>query len=69
MKKSKFLKLGLWDFFKGLIVAILSGLANALAQPFTLKQLGIISLIVFVTYLSKNIVTNSQDEIFKSEKT
>jgi hypothetical protein len=67
MNKSRFLKLGLWDFIKGLIVSILSGLANALAQPFTLKQLGIITLIVFLTYLGKNIVTNSNDEILKPE--
>ena len=66
--RSKFLSLGLWDFIKGLIVALCYGLADALAQPHTLKEIGISCLIVLCVYLAKNIVTNNKDQIFTKDK-
>jgi len=66
--RSKFLRLSLWDFTKGLIVALLYGIADSLVQPHSLKEIGVSCLIVFCVYLAKNIVTNSSDQLLKPDK-
>jgi hypothetical protein len=73
---SKFLTLGLQDYLKGAIVAIGTGIITAL-QPILssgqlptliqLKTCGIAALAAGVAYLAKNLFTNSNGQIAKSE--
>ena len=74
--KSRFFNLNTKDFIKGLIVAILTGvltfLNNALISYHIvdmqlIKQTGIAALIGFLSYIIKNLFTNSKDEILKKE--
>lgn len=65
---SKFLTLGKSDFIKGLVIAVLTGVGTALTVPdFTLKSIAIASLVGMLSYLTKNLFTNSKDEILKPE--
>lgn len=70
--KSKLFRLSLTDFQKGLIVAILTG-GYTYIQSVTLTgvfdwKIFFISLSSgFLGYLTKNIFTNSNDKILKSE--
>lgn len=75
--KSEFLKLNLQDFIKGVLVAVLTAILIAL-QPMIergalptleeLKAIGIVGVTAGVSYLVKNLVTNSKDEMLKDEK-
>ncbi len=75
MKISKFLRLGKHDFIKGLLVAIgtaaltaLLNIVNTGQLPRTwpeLKPVAIASISAVLTYLLKNLVTNSQGQIGK----
>lgn len=74
--KSDFLKLNAKDFFRGLLVAVLTasliGLQpiidrGALPTLGELKAIGIVGLSAGVAYLVKNLVTNSKDEMLKDE--
>ena len=66
--KSKIFKLGKSDFLKGLVIAVLTGVGTALTVPNpTLKSVGIASLVGLISYLTKNLFTNSKDEILKPE--
>lgn len=72
--KAKFLRLNARDFFKGMIIAIIAAvitfLTNELQAGTTidLKRIGITALIAFLSYLVKNLFTNSKDEILTPEK-
>ena len=66
--KGKFLTLNRKDFLKGLVIAVLTGVGTALTVPNpTLKSVGIASLVGLISYLAKNLFTNSKDEILKPE--
>jgi hypothetical protein len=74
--KSNFLRLDTSDLVKGFVVAFLSasltGIINILdagTLPLLsdLKQAGIVGLTAGLSYLLKNLLTNSQDEILKKE--
>jgi hypothetical protein len=74
--KSNFLRLDTSDLVKGFVVAFLSasltGIVNILdagTLPLLsdLKQAGIVGLTAGLSYLLKNLLTNSQDEILKKE--
>ena len=64
------------DFLKGLVVAILttaSASLYAIAQTNTLptlmqlKQIGIVAIFAGISYVFKNMFTNSQDQLFAKE--
>jgi len=66
--KSKLFTLQVKDFIKGLIIAVLTGIGTALTVPDpTLKSVGIASLVGLISYLTKNLFTNSKDEILTPE--
>lgn len=74
--RSKFLALNLKDFFKGLIVAILTAVitfvysaleAGTLFEAGVLKKIGLIALATLLSYLLKNLFTNSQGEVLTVE--
>jgi len=74
--KSKFLSLEKKDFIKGLFLSVLTAIGTFLANELEagstvdlvlLKRVGIAALIAFIAYLSKNILTNSKDELLTSE--
>lgn len=74
--KSSFLNLNTQDLVKGFIVAFLSaaltGLvatldSGALPSLVELKQAGVVGLTAGLSYLLKNLLTNSQDELLKKE--
>ena len=75
--KSKFLSLNIKDFFKGLIVAILSAVitfayetlqTGDLFTPESLKKMGLVALATLFSYLLKNLFSNNNDELFKADK-
>ena len=75
--KAKFMSLGVKDFFKGLIVAVFSALITFLIEALQtgseidlnlLKRAGIASLIAFLSYILKNLFTNSKDQFLTVEK-
>lgn len=78
-EKSTIFKLNLKDFIKGALLAALAAIATALLQIvdsgnimtlfewITLKPILIVGLTAFVSYLLKNLLTNSEDKHFKSE--
>jgi len=66
--KSKLFTLQVNDFINGLIIAVLTGIGTALIVPDpTLKSVGIASLVGLISYLTKNLFTNSKDEILTPE--
>lgn len=74
--KSNFLNLNTQDLVKGFVVAALSAsltglvatLDSGLLPTLTeLKQAGIVGLTAGLSYLLKNLLTNSQDELLKKE--
>jgi hypothetical protein len=73
LKKSKFLSIGTKDFIKGSIVAVLIAVGTFLQTVLTAgselnyKQVLISAVIGFISYLVKNLLTNSRDEILKPE--
>ena len=78
-EKSTIFKLNLKDFIKGALLAALAAIATALLQIvdsgnimtlfewITLKPILIVGLTAFVSYLLKNLMTNSEDKHFKGE--
>lgn len=66
--KSKFLQLNRKDFFNGLIIAVGSAILTYLFEviqlgsfdTFEWKTIGSVSLIATTTYLSKNLLRNSE---------
>jgi len=76
MNMSDFLKINVRDLVKGSVVAVLAVLTSSLvtilesgALPTVeqLKKIGLIALTAGVSYLIKNFLTNSQDEVLKKE--
>ena len=76
MKTSKFLSLGKSDFLKATIMLALSAIVTALIPTLEsgtlptiaqLKAAGIVGLTAGLTYLLKNVLTNSQDQFLKKE--
>jgi hypothetical protein len=77
MKKSKFLNLNARDFLKGLLVAVLTALLTGVYQLLqmggdlswlTLKPVVMASAAAGLSYLIKNLLSNSQDEFAKTER-
>jgi hypothetical protein len=75
--KSNFLTLSARDFFKGLIVALISAVITFLYEAILagkpldlelLKSVGMIAFSAGLAYLLKNLGTNSAGEILKTEK-
>lgn len=76
MEKSEFLKLKRADFWKGLIVAVLTaavtGLSTAISTAtdfasFNWQSVVLASAGGFVAYILKNLFTNSEGDILKAE--
>jgi VIT1/CCC1 family predicted Fe2+/Mn2+ transporter len=74
--KSKFLNLDVKDAVNGFIVAFLSAALTGLVTTLDsgvlpnvaeLKQAGVIGLTAGLSYLLKNLVTNSKGDILKTE--
>ena len=75
--KSKFLTLGLKDIFKGIVMAFLGAFCAGLLQlldtgtiPTTWVQIQpivITGVAAALAYIMKNLFTNSEDKILKSE--
>lgn len=77
MKRSKFLRLSKRDFFRGMIVAVLTATGTYLtvelqsgsavdAEMF--KRVGLSGLIALMAYLIKNLFTNTNDELLTTDK-
>jgi hypothetical protein len=74
VKNSKFLKLNIFDFIKGLMVTIVIAILTALLQMLTnnpplidYSQICIVAISAGISYLLKKLSTNSNGELFKSE--
>lgn len=74
MKTSKFLSLNLNDFTKGLMVAIIGAVLgiitstiNAGSLAFDWPLIGKTALLSAIAYLTKNLFTNSKQEVFVKE--
>jgi VIT1/CCC1 family predicted Fe2+/Mn2+ transporter len=74
---SKFLNLNSEDFAKGLLVAIITAVltfayealqSGTLFAPGSLKTVGLVALSAMISYLLKNLFTNSQGQFLKAEK-
>lgn len=75
--KAKFLNLNIRDFVKGAIVAIFTAITtflydilnqNEVIDLAILKRIGMIALAAFISYLAKNLFTNSKDQFLSKEK-
>jgi molybdopterin-binding protein len=75
--KAKFLSLNARDFLKGLVVAVVAAVLTFLTNELTagstidlklLKRIGVTALIAFLSYLTKNLFTNSKGEMLTPEK-
>jgi hypothetical protein len=75
---SPFLKLNFNDLIKGVIVAILSAFLTAVLQILEsnslptleqLKSVGMVSLISGASYLIKNLLSNTNGEVFVKDET
>jgi hypothetical protein len=72
---SKFLTLNQKDFLKGLLLSVLTAVVTIVYKSveagsltFYWKAIGTTALATALSYLLKNLLTNSQGEILKSEK-
>lgn len=77
MEKSKFLKLNAEDFFKGLLVAVVTAILTAILviiqSGLEINKQSILSVLyaggaALVSYLLKNLFTNNKGEILTSDK-
>ena len=75
--KSKLFNLNRRDFFKGLVVAILTAIITFLTDILqsgvvididVLKRVAVASVIGFLSYILKNMLTNSEGQILTPEK-
>ena len=75
--KAKFLSLNARDFIKGAIVAVFTAIASFLYETINqdevidllvLKRIGMIALAAFISYLAKNLFSNSNDQFLTKEK-
>lgn len=76
MKKSEFLTLQQKDFIKGLIMSVLTSIVTGLYMIIKngglptmndYRNIGLAAASVFLSYILKNFLTNSQDQFIKSE--
>lgn len=75
MKKSKFFKINEKDLVRGVIITVIASLLGSLISILetgelnneTLKVAGISAIIAGVSYISKNLLTNSNDEFLTRE--
>jgi hypothetical protein len=76
MTKAKLFMLNTRDFFKGLVLAVITAVITFLANELQigssvdltlLKRMGIAAAIAFLSYLVKNLLTNSKGEILTPE--
>jgi hypothetical protein len=76
MKKSNFLSLNLRDFFKGLVLAVITAVmtsayellqAGTLFDKESLKKVGMVALAALLAYIIKNFFSNSKGEILTPE--
>ena len=74
--KAKFLRLNARDFIKGLVLAVITAIITFLANELQigasidvtlLKRMGIAAVIAFLSYIVKNMLTNSKDELLTAE--
>lgn len=72
--KSNFLTLNQKDFFKGMLVAVGMAVLTASYQAFStipvsfnFREIGLIAVGTIITYLTKNLFTNSKDKFLKTE--
>lgn len=72
--QSSFLKLSWVDFGKGLLIAVLSAVFTVIyttvqsgSLTFDWKTIGITALASALAYVSKNLFTNSNNELGKTE--
>jgi hypothetical protein len=74
--RSNFLNLNLRDFFKGLVLAVITAVVAFLYEKLLagvpldlelLKAVGMTALAAFLAYLLKNLFTNSAGEILTPE--
>lgn len=74
--RSNFMALNWRDFFKGLILAVITAVvtfayegiqAGTLFEAGSLKKAGMVALAAFLAYLIKNLFTNTQGEILTQE--
>jgi len=74
MKESKFMRLGVKDFLKGLLMAVLAALSSTIiawastGDPFNPGIIWRSALAATVAYLAKNLLTNSHDEFLTKER-
>ena len=75
--KTKLFSLNARDFFKGLIVAIIAGVltfvinelqAGTEINILLFKRMGITAIIAFLSYILKNLMTNSDDKLLTPEE-
>ena len=74
MNNSGFLNLNWKDFGKGLLLAVLTAVLGAIyttlqagSFSFDWKQIGTLAATSFMAYIMKNLFTNSNGEVMKSE--
>lgn len=78
MSKSKsFLKVGWADAGKGAILAVITSTMDSVLQilqadnanfkDISLQRLGVVATISFMSYILKNVLTNSDDKFLKKE--
>jgi hypothetical protein len=76
MKPSKLFNLNAHDFVKGLILALLTAIVTfltdfaatgAVIDLNTLKKVAVAAAIAMISYLIKNLFTNSADQVAKPE--
>ena len=79
MKKSEFFNLDFKDLLKGALLVAVTTIITALLQVIdngsimtliewiTIKPILIVGLTTFISYLLKNLLTNSNDEHFRKE--
>lgn len=72
--QSDFLKLNWMDFLKGLLIAVISAVFTVIyttvqagSLTFDWKAIGVTALASALAYISKNLFTNSDNELAKSE--
>ena len=75
--RSLFLSLNLRDFFKGLVLAVITAVitwahealqSGILFEQGSLKTIGMVALGAFLAYIIKNFFSNSKGEILTREK-
>jgi hypothetical protein len=67
--KSKFFTLSWHDFFKGSIVAVLTGIFTFAAVKFDVQPTVATAIISsLASYLIKNLFTNNRDQLLTSDK-